>query len=178
MRIGHLGVAGGFALLGVVLITGTADLKAVAHIEYGPAFFPTIVGWLMIALAGLAIVDAIRMPARAAADPAASEPASVESAAAGSAAPDSAPIRGNLPLFVGFVLAPIVYVLIATPLGFLPTMALIVAVLVWLASGRPIAAIIFGIGLSLVLHVIFYQILRVTLPWGVLTPFAGVLTWR
>jgi hypothetical protein len=69
-------------------------------------------------------------------------------------------------------------VLVADALGFLLTMALLVAVLVWLASGRPVAAIVFCFGLALVLHLIFYQVLRVTLPWGVLTSFAGVLTWR
>jgi putative tricarboxylic transport membrane protein len=163
MRAGQLGVAAGFALLGVVLITGTADVKPVAHIQYGPALFPTIIGWLMIALASLAAFDALRQPAAAKPEPAADEPP---------------PAPPNYLLFAGFILAPIVYVLVADALGFLLTMALLVAVLVWLASGRPVAAIVFGFGLALVLHLIFYQVLRVTLPWGVLTSFAGVLTWR
>ena len=40
MRLGHLSVAGGFALLGAVMLSNTSSMHAVAHIEYGPALFP------------------------------------------------------------------------------------------------------------------------------------------
>ena len=122
----------------------------------------------MIALAAIAGIDALRMPA-------ADRAATVPDDAAGM---NDAAGRGNIPLFVGFIAAPILYVLVAPTLGFLLTMPLIVAGLVWLASGRIVAAVLLGIGLTLALHVIFYQLLRVTLPWGLLTPYAGVLTWR
>lgn len=164
MRVGHLGVAGGFGLLGVVMLANTSSMRAVAHIEYGPALFPTIVGWLMIGLAVIAAIDAIRMPTGA-----------PEPAPEGAAMPKG---RGNIVLFIAFILAPIAYMVLAPILGFLLTMPLIVGGLAWLASGRIVASALLGIGLTLALHLIFYQTLRVTLPWGLLTPYAGVLTWR
>jgi putative tricarboxylic transport membrane protein len=162
MRLGHLGVAGGFALLGTTMLANTSSMRAVAHIEFGPALFPTIVGWLMIGFAVIAGLDALRMPARAGVE----------------AADDSKPAsRPNIPLFVGFIAAPIFFMVAAPVLGFLLTMPLIIGGLAWLASGRIVVSGMLAIGLTLALHLLFYQALRVTLPWGLLTPFAGVLTW-
>lgn len=163
MRIGHLAIAGSFALLGTVMVTSAAGMPTIAHIDYGPGLFPTIVGWLMIIMGALAAFDAMRMPAAVPAEMPEGE------------APAQPP---NYVLFGAFLLAPLVYVAAANPIGFLPTMAFIVGMLAWLASGRVVASISLGVGLSVALYIIFYLVLRVTLPWGVLLPFAGMLTWR
>lgn len=164
MRLGHLGVAGGFAALGVVMLTNTSSMRTVAHIDYGPALFPTIIGWLMIGLAAIAALDALRMMPPA--DRSAPEA-------------DGLPVaRTNMPLFFAFILAPVLYIVAAPVLGFLLTMSFIVSGLAWMASGRIMASVLLGIGFTVILHVLFYEALRVTLPWGVLTPFAGVLSWR
>lgn len=162
MRLGHLAVAGGFGLLGAVMLTNTSSMRAVAHIEYGPALFPTIVGWLMIAFAIVAGVDALRMRTETGADAPAGE---VRAS------------RPNIPLFVGFLIAPIVFMVAAPVLGFLLTMPLIIGGLAWLASGKIAVSAMLGLGLTVALHLLFYQALRVTLPWGLLTPYAGLLTW-
>lgn len=167
MQLGQLGVAGGFGLLGATIIVNTAGLAPVAHIEFGPALFPTIVGWVMIALSGLAAFDAVRSPA-------------VEAGADDEGAPDvPGPLdRHRIILFAAFGAAPLIYVWLAPVLGFLLTMPIIVAGLAVLASGKPVRSLLLGLGLTVFLHIVFYQVLRVTLPWGVLTDYAGVLTWR
>lgn len=164
MQLGQLGVAGGFGLLGAIIIVNTADMAPVAHIEFGPALFPTIVGWVMIALSSLAALDALRSLA-------------VEVGATEDEPPD--PIdRHRIILFAAFGAASLIYVALAPVLGFLLTMPLIVGGLAFIASGKPGRSVLLGLGLTALLHVIFYQVLRVTLPWGVLTNYAGVLTWR
>jgi putative tricarboxylic transport membrane protein len=164
MQLGQLSVAGGFGLLGAIIIVNTAGLAPVAHIEFGPALFPTIVGWVMIALSGLAVFDALRSPA-------------VE-AGAEEEEPAEPLDRHRIILFAAFGVAPLVYVVLAPVLGFLLTMPIVVGGLAFLASGRPLRSILLALGLTILLHIVFYQVLRVTLPWGVLTGYAGVLTWK
>lgn len=164
MQLGQLGVAGGFGLLGATIIVNTAGLAPVAHIEFGPALFPTIVGWVMIALSGLAAFDAVRSPA-------------VE-AGAEEEVPAEPLDRHRIILFAAFGAAPLIYVALAPMLGFLLTMPVIVGGLAFIASGKPWRSLLLGVGLTVFLHIVFYQVLRVTLPWGVLTDYAGILTWR
>lgn len=168
MQLGHMVMAGAFGLLGAILIVNTASMPALAHIEYGPALFPGIVGWALIGLSALAALDALRATANRA--------ASNESD--GSASADDKPGMANFIMFGAFVGAPLVYVALTPVLGFLLAMPLIFGGLAFIASRKPVSAILLGIGLTLFLHVVFYQLLRVSLPWGLLTPYAGILTWR
>lgn len=161
MQLSHLGVASSFGLLGATLIVNTSSLDSVAHIEFGPALFPTIVGYILIAFAALAAFDAVRSPA---ADPSATEREPLN--------------RHRIILFAAFAAAPLIYVALAPILGFLLTMPIIVGGLAFIASGKPGRSVLLGLTLTLLLHVVFYQVLRVTLPWGVLTNYAGILTWR
>lgn len=166
MQLGQLGVAGAFGLLGATLIVNTASLEPVAHIEFGPALFPTIVGWIMIALSGLAAFDAARAP--------------VGGGETNSEQPELRETldRRRIILFAAFAAAPLVYVALAPVLGFLLTMPIIVGGLSFIASGKLVRSVVLGIALTVLLHIVFYQVLRVTLPWGVLANYAGVLTWR
>ena len=164
MQLGQLSVACGFGLLGATILVNTASLAPVAHIEFGPALFPAIVGWVMIALSGLAAFDAVRSPA-------------VE-AGADEGEPPEPLDRRRIILFAAFGAAPLFYVWLAPVLGFILTMPLIVGGLAFVASGKLLRSILLGLGLTILLHVVFYQVLRVTLPWGILTQYAGVLTWK
>ncbi len=165
MQLGQLSIAGGFGLLGATIIVNTAGLAPVAHIEFGPALFPTIVGWIMIALSAVAAFDAVRGPA-------------VEAVASADEAPLEPLNQHRVILFVTFGAAPLIYVAFAPVLGFLLTMPVIVGGLAFIASGKPGRSILLGLGLTASLHIVFYQVLRVTLPWGVLADYAGILTWR
>ena len=58
-------------------------------------------------------------------------------------------------------------------LGFLPTAALILLAHVRRCCGcPPRRALLLAVVATLVIHFAFYKLLRVPLPWGVLTPYA------
>ena len=64
------------------------------------------------------------------------------------------------------------YIAAANRLGFLPTAALILLSL-FLVLRVPIArAVLLALVATLVIHFAFYKLLRVPLPWGLLTPYA------
>jgi putative tricarboxylic transport membrane protein len=57
-------------------------------------------------------------------------------------------------------------------LGFIPTGIVILAALLLVLRVRPRRAMVVAIVTTLVVHFAFYKLLRVPLPWGVLTPYA------
>jgi putative tricarboxylic transport membrane protein len=64
------------------------------------------------------------------------------------------------------------YIFAAPTLGFLPTATIILAAL-FIVLRVPLGrALLIAVVASLVVHFAFYKLLRVPLPWGVLTPYA------
>jgi len=64
------------------------------------------------------------------------------------------------------------YIAVSTPLGFLPT-AVIILVALLAALRVPLwRAVLIAVVAAVVVHFAFYKLLRVPLPWGVLTPYA------
>jgi putative tricarboxylic transport membrane protein len=64
------------------------------------------------------------------------------------------------------------YIAVSTRLGFLPT-AVIILVALFSALRVPLwRAVPMAVIAALVVHFAFYKLLRVPLPWGVLTPYA------
>lgn len=71
------------------------------------------------------------------------------------------------------VLASVVFYMLASErLGFLLTSVAILSVLMWVLQVKPVRAVLIAIVATLVIHTLFYKLLRVPLPWGVLTPYA------
>ena len=66
----------------------------------------------------------------------------------------------------------VVYMLASERLGFLVTSVLILSALMWVLRVRPARAVLIAMIATLVIHTLFYKLLRVPLPWGVLTPWA------
>lgn len=64
------------------------------------------------------------------------------------------------------------YIFAADALGFLPTAAIILAALFLVLRVRPAAAIAIAVIASLLVHTAFYKLLKVPLPWGMLTGVA------
>lgn len=64
------------------------------------------------------------------------------------------------------------YAVAAEPLGFLPTAALALLALFLKLKVRPLAAVVVALVATLAIHFLFYKLLRVPLPWGVLERFA------
>lgn len=146
----------GGLLLALALAAGVhaQSFPAIPGQQYGAAVFPTAIA---MALAGLSLV-LILQGARA-----------WDGAVAwsGWARSHHGPLR--LALAVGGVLA---YVLLSGRLGFLPTMAAVLLVLLVALGTRWWVALVVAIGVTLLIHLTFAGLLKVPLPWGVVPPFA------
>ena len=66
----------------------------------------------------------------------------------------------------------VLYLLASERLGFLITSVVILTALMWVLQVRPARALLVALVATLVIHTLFYKLLRVPLPWGVLTPWA------
>ena len=82
---------------------------------------------------------------------------------------------GQKRIALGFALIPIVlivYAAVSEALGFLPTAVAFLFVLFRVFEVRTGMALAVAVGGSLAIHYIFYKLLKVPLPWGVLKSFA------
>lgn len=64
------------------------------------------------------------------------------------------------------------YIAAAGWLGFLPTAAVILMAMFSVLRVPPLRALLLALVVTLVIHFAFYKLLRVPLPWGLLTPYA------
>ena len=64
------------------------------------------------------------------------------------------------------------YLVAANFLGFIITGAILLAVLMWAYGVKPRVLFPVAIVAALVIHLAFYKLLSVPLPWGLLSPFA------
>lgn len=80
------------------------------------------------------------------------------------------PARGRALEIVLAVVVMIAYALLLEPLGFIIASALAVFVLSWRLGGSPLGAVAIGIGVALLIYVVFHLILGLSLPRGPL-PF-------
>jgi putative tricarboxylic transport membrane protein len=64
------------------------------------------------------------------------------------------------------------YIAVSNRLGFLPTAIILLTALLSVLRVPPLRAIGIAVLAALVIHFAFYKLLRVPLPWGVLTPYA------
>lgn len=76
-------------------------------------------------------------------------------------------------LALGVLLGSIVfYIAAANWLGFLPTAMLILVAMLLVLRVPPGRAVLTAVIATFVIHFAFYKLLRVPLPWGLLTPYA------
>ena len=64
------------------------------------------------------------------------------------------------------------YIVAANWLGFLPTAVIILLAMLTVLRVPPGRSLVIALVATLVVHVAFYKLLRVPLPWGLLTPYA------
>ena len=139
--------------LGAVVLWTAREFPDVPGQRLGAAFLPMLVGAGLVVCALLLVLRSLR--ARA---------------GQGDAPPS--------PLSAGARLAPLAvvgciaaYVLLAEQLGFLIVAPVLLFVL-FLAFGRGVVgALAWSLAGAVVVHVMFYKMLRVPLPWGVIPPF-------
>ena len=76
-------------------------------------------------------------------------------------------------LALAVLLGAVVFYIVAVDwLGFLPTAVLILVALFSALRVPPARSVLLAIAATLVVHFAFYKLLRVPLPWGLLTPYA------
>ena len=145
-----VGVA--LALVGLVVLWTARAFPDVPGQKLGASFLPMLVGAGLVLCAIGLVVRSLRAAARGAA-PQAARPAEH---------------YGSAAVIVG---ATIAYIVFADRAGFLlvvPPLLVVVFVALRVRLG---AAIVWAVLGTLVVHVAFYKLLRVPLPWGVLRPF-------
>lgn len=147
------------AFFGAVVFVSARGFPNVPGQKLGAAFLPMIVG-AGLCLCGLLLVWRSRRPP--AGGPAA------EGDAAGAQAPAAAERIGP-PLLV--LLAVALYIVAAERLGFLLVAPLVLMGMLRTLDVRGLPMVAWAVGGTLIVHVAFYKLLRVPLPWGVLRPF-------
>jgi putative tricarboxylic transport membrane protein len=140
------------ALLGAAVFVSSRSFPAVPGQKLGAGFLPALVGASLV-LAGLALAWRSR---RSAVPP---------DSASAPRAPEQVGSAVVIMAVIGF------YIAVADKLGFL-----IVAPLGLLAVFRALRvgwgpSLAWAVGGTIVVHVAFYKLLRVPLPWGVFRPF-------
>ncbi|HZG19725.1 MAG TPA: tripartite tricarboxylate transporter TctB family protein [Herbaspirillum sp.] len=82
---------------------------------------------------------------------------------------------GSRHAVLAFLLVPaslLFYIWVSEPLGFLPTAVLLLLALFLTFRTRLMVALPVALVSALIIHTIFYKLLKVPLPWGILTPLA------
>lgn len=147
------------AVLGVAVFVSSRGFPVVPGQKLGAGFLPGIVGVGLMLCAVALVLRSLRGPAA----PPASEPAST----AGPASP-AEPQRFGPPLLV--VASIIAFVALAEPVGFLLVAPPCLMVLQRALGRRWGESLLWAVGATVVVHLVFYKVLRVPLPWGVLPP--------
>ena len=164
-RPADLGVGSALVLLAAAVLWSARSFPVVPGQKLGAGFLPMLVGAGLL-VCGLALIWRWLRAARRA--PAGAGEGAALQASAREGAPSLAEHDGSAIVVVGVIVA---YLLLADRLGFL-----VVAPLALIALCRAFgvgwwAALAWGVGGTIVVHLAFYKLLRVPLPWGVLRPF-------
>jgi putative tricarboxylic transport membrane protein len=70
--------------------------------------------------------------------------------------------------FLLIPLAVVIYIVAVEPVGFIPLMFMILSALLLACAVRPLVAVIVAVAMTFFVHTIFYVLLKVQLPWGLL----------
>jgi putative tricarboxylic transport membrane protein len=157
MKINDAIVGAALIALAIAILLHIQSYPLIPGQKYGPALFPGLIAAGFIATGALLIVRGVRG------------------------------VRAGLPLvqvsawlrsprqvanFAAVCAALVFYVVAAQPLGFIPTGALLLAGLFLQFRVPPLRAVVTAVVATLVIHLLFYKLLRVPLPWGLLERFA------
>lgn len=133
---------------GVVIVLLSLGFPTVGGMQFGPGLFPRIVGGGLV-VSGLGMgVEALR-------------------AGGGLTAPGPFAARS---LWLAASIA--FFALTVEPLGFHIAAAVTLFAVTTIARGRLATALALALAGPVLLHVMFYTVLRVPLPWGLLLPVA------
>ena len=142
-------------LLGIAVLVHVPSFPPIPGQKYGPGMFPGLVAAGLVVCALLLIVSGLRQRVN--------EPPWFRSGAWMRS-------RRHVAAFVVTVAGTVAYVLLADRVGFLIVAPLVLLALFVSYGVRRNVAIVTAIVVTLVMHVAFYKLLRVPLPWGVIRP--------
>ena len=146
---------------GLSMILVSADFEPLRHITYGPGFFPSLIGGGFVVCGGGLVVRRLVRGGKG---------QWVELGA----------WRGSPRHIVGFALIPVsvlLYVIFSKNLGFLLAMFILLAVLLTWFTRRVASSLIISLLVTVGLQAFFQGFMGVPLPWGLLEPYSGGLTW-
>ena len=143
-------------ILGIAVLVHVPSFPQMAGQKVGPALFPGLIAAGLVVCALILIVNGVKHRATA---PWINTGEWTRS-------------RRHIGAFFVTIAAVIAYIVLADKLGFLIIGPLVLLALFIAYGVRLITAIVVAIVVAFVIHYAFYTLLRVPLPWGVLTPFA------
>jgi len=155
MKFNDAAIGAVLLLLGVAVLVHVPSFPPIPGQKVGPGLFPGLVAAGLVACSLMLIAGGLRHRA----------------------APwfeNGAWMRSprHIAAFLVTLLGPVAYILLADKVGFLIVGTLLLVALFLAYGVRRNVAIVTAIVVTLVMHFAFYKLLRVPLPWGVLTPFA------
>jgi len=143
--------------LAIAMIWGAQGFPRIRAMPYGPDLFPKIIaGGLIVSALGI-ILEGIRDIRSGRIDDSAGRDRITTLAALS---------------FLGIVALVAGFALLLPVLGFHVAAALVLLCAVRIFGGNWVLAGIMALSAPVVLHYIFYSLMRVVLPWGVLAPYA------
>lgn len=135
--------------LGIAMIWISAGFPSIGAVTYGPDLFPRIIAGGLI-LSGLGIL--------------------LEVWRGVAPKPEAIAYRWLPMLILAALIA--AFAVLLPMLGFHIATGLALLVAVRLFGGGPLTCVLVALIAPVVLHYVFYSVLRVPLPWGLLTPVA------
>ena len=143
-------------ILGIAVLVHVPSFPQMAGQQVGPALFPGLIAAGLVVCTLILIVNGVRQRATA---------PWINTG-------DWTRSRRHIGAFFVTIGAVIAYIALADKLGFLIIGPLVLLALFLAYGVRPLTGIVVAIVVAFVIHYAFYKLLRVPLPWGVLTPFA------
>jgi putative tricarboxylic transport membrane protein len=149
-----------FLLLSVAILVHVQSFPAMPGQNVGPALFPGVIASGLAACALLLIARGI------------AERTKAGERAAWVAFDDWVRLPRYLLGFALVVGANVFYILIVDRLGFIPTGVIYLTALFLVFGVRARNSVVIAVAMTLVIHYAFYKLLKVPLPWGMLTRWA------
>lgn len=154
MKVNDALIGGLLVALAIAILVHIQSYPLIPGQNYGPALFPGVIAFGLACCGVLLVRRGLR---------------------AGRPLFTLAPWVRNPGLATNFLAVCAVlifYIAAAGPLGFLPTAALCLGALLFKLRVRALPALVIALAGALLMHTLFYKLLRVPLPWGVLERFA------
>ncbi|XWN33147.1 MAG: tripartite tricarboxylate transporter TctB family protein [Devosia sp.] len=154
-------------VFGIAVFLMARTFPLMAGLPYGPGFFPSIAAvGLMVCGVVISVTGVFRARAATGTAPAPAVAKRLDER------PVTTAVKGGVvrPVLIGLIV--IFFGLTLQPLGFHISATLTVAAAAFVFGAGPIGGLTLALVAAFGVHAVFYSLLRVPLPWGVLTPVA------